>query len=88
MGIAWCLAGMAGVAAFEKKPERAARLWGAGEGLRTRIVKRIAPASRKNRERTVALLREQMGDEEFARLAGEGTTMSTDEAVAFALDVA
>jgi predicted ATPase/DNA-binding XRE family transcriptional regulator len=84
-GIAWCLAGFANAVALDEEPERAARLWGAGEGLRKRIGCRIAPASRRNRERTVAMLREQLGETEFERLAAEGRKMTLDEAVALAL---
>jgi predicted ATPase/transcriptional regulator with XRE-family HTH domain len=83
--ISWCLAGLAGACALDEEPERGAKLWGAGEGLRDRVGCRIAPASRRNRERTVALLHEQLGEAEFTRLAAEGAKMSVDEAVAFAL---
>jgi predicted ATPase/Flp pilus assembly protein TadD len=37
IGIAWCLAGLAGVAVLDEEPERAARLWGAAEALRLSI---------------------------------------------------
>jgi predicted ATPase len=86
MCIAWCLAALTGAAALDEEPERGAKLWGAGEGLRERIGCRIAPASRLNRERTVHMLREQPGEAEFARLAAEGAQMTVDEAVAFALE--
>ena len=91
MGISWCLAGLASACALDEEPERGATLWGAGEGLRERIGCRIAPASRQNREHTVTLLREQLGEVKFVRLAAEGAAMTTespsgiDEAVAFAL---
>jgi predicted ATPase/DNA-binding XRE family transcriptional regulator len=81
----WCLATLAGVCALDEAPERGATLWGASEALREQLGCRIAPASRLNRERTVALLREQLGEAEFARLTTEGAKMSMDEAVAFAL---
>jgi hypothetical protein len=71
---------------LDEEPERGARLWGASEALRARIGCRIAPASRLNRERTVALLREQLGEAELARLAAAGAKMNADEAVAFALE--
>src|SRR5262245_58992121 len=48
---AWCLAGMAGVAAVNEETERAARLWGAAEALRQSIGAREAPASRVTHER-------------------------------------
>jgi len=86
MGIAWCLAGLAGAATLEDELQRAARLWGASEGIRTKNMKRIAPASRRNRERTVALLREQLGDERFEAEQAIGRAMTLEQAVAHALD--
>jgi tetratricopeptide (TPR) repeat protein len=87
MVLSWCLATLAGVYTLDEEPERGAKLWGASEALRERIGCRIAPASRLNRERTVKLLHEQLGEAEFARLTAEGAKMSVDEAVAFAQDV-
>jgi predicted ATPase len=84
--LSWCLATLAGVCALDEESQRGAKLWGAGEALREQIGCRIAPASRLNRERTVRLLREQLGEAEFARLAAEGAKMNADEAVAFALE--
>ena len=82
MGIAWCLAG---AAALDEEPERGATLWGAGEALSEKLGCRIAPASRYNRERTVALLRTQLGEAEFERLIIEGRGLTMDEAIALAL---
>lgn len=87
MVLAWCLATLAGVCVLEETPERGAKLWGASEALRGQLGCRIAPASRLNRERTVRQLREQLGEAEFERLAGEGAKMNADEAVAFALEM-
>jgi hypothetical protein len=86
MVASWCLATSAGIQALDEEPERGAKLWGASEALRQRIGCRIAPASRLNRERTVTLLREQLGEGEFARLVAEGAKMNADEAVVFALE--
>ena len=85
MGIGWNLDGLAGALALDEEPEHGARLWGAGEALRERIGCRIASASRRNRERTVALLRDQLGEAAFARLAAEGATMTLEQAVEDAL---
>lgn len=85
MGVSWCLAGLAGIASLDEDPTRGAKLWGTGEAIREQIGCRIAPASRRNRERTVALLHTQLGEAEFAQLATEGAKMTVDEAVAFAL---
>ncbi len=85
IGVSWSLSGLAGACALNNDAARGATLWGAGEALRERIGCRVAPASRRNRERTLAQLRVQLGEVEFARLAGEGTTWPLEQVVAEAL---
>jgi predicted ATPase/DNA-binding XRE family transcriptional regulator len=85
MGMSWCLAAFAGAAALDEEPERGVRLWGAGEGLRQKIGCRTAPASRLNRERTVAMLREQLGDARFDSEQRLGRAMTLDQAIEYAL---
>ena len=84
-GTAWCLAGLAGVAALDEEPERAARLWAAAEALRQSIGAREAPASRATRERLIAQAREQLGEAAFAAAWAEGQKMTMEEAIAEAL---
>src|SRR5579859_1261731 len=84
-GISFCLAGLAGVAALDKAPQRAARLWGAAEALRQSIGARQAPATRVTRERLMATAREQLGEVAFAAAWAEGQKMTMDEAIALAL---
>jgi len=85
IGTAWCLAGLAGVAALNEKPERAAWLWGAAEALRQSIGVRDAPASRKTRERLVAEVRSQLDEDVFNAKWDEGQTTSVEQAIAEAL---
>ena len=84
-GTAWCLAGLAGVAAVNEDPERAAWLWSAAEALRQSIGTREAPASRATRERLIAQAREQLGETAFAAKWAEGQKMTMEEAIAEAL---
>lgn len=81
IGVAWCLAAFAGAAALDEEPERGSRLWGASEGLRQRIGCRIAPASRLNRERIIAMLREQLGDARFEAEQTIGRMMPLEQAI-------
>jgi len=81
-GEAWCLAGLAGVAAINEEPERAAWLWGAAEALREKIGVREAPASRATHERLKSEVRQQLGDEVFNAKWAEGQAASEDEAIA------
>jgi non-specific serine/threonine protein kinase len=85
-GTAWCLAGLAGVAAVNEVPERAAWLWGVSEALRQSIGAREAPASRATRERLMAQAREQLGEAAFAAAWAEGQAASTEQAIAQALE--
>ncbi len=86
-GVAWCLAGLAGVAALERQPQRAAQLWGASESLRTSIGARPAPAARATRERLLAAVREQLGEMEFAAEWARGQALTVEEAIAHALEL-
>jgi predicted ATPase len=85
MGMSWSLCGLAGARSLANDAKLGAQLWGAGEALREKISCRIAPASRRNRERTVALLKSQLGAAEFSQLAAEGATGSLEQAVEAAL---
>ncbi len=84
MVTAWVLATLAGALVLDEEPERGAVMWGASEALRGRCGVRIAPASRKNRERTVALLTEQLGQARFDELCAEGALMSVSQMLAYA----
>jgi len=81
LAVSWCLAGLAGALSLDKEPKRGAWLWGASGALRERMSYRIAPASRRNRERTVARLHEQLGEAEYARLIAEGRTWTLERAI-------
>ncbi len=82
--LAWILATLAGAFALDEEPERGAVTWGAAEALRDRCGARIAPASRKNRERTVALLMEHLGQARFDELCAEGARMWVNQMLAYA----
>lgn len=82
--VAWVLAALAGALALDEEPERGAVMWGASEALRQRMGCRIASASRKNRERTLAHLTEQLGQARFDELCAEGARMSVSQMLAYA----
>ena len=88
VGIAWCLAGLAGAAVLDEAPLRAARLWGAAEALRQSIGCRPAPAGRATREQLMAAARAQLGDSAFDAAWAAGQTLTLEQAVALALNAA
>jgi predicted ATPase/DNA-binding CsgD family transcriptional regulator len=83
--IAWCLEGMADVAAAQKQPERAARLFGAAAALREVIGAPRPPAFRSYHERSLAAVRDRLGEENFAAAWEEGWAMTTQQAIDYAL---
>jgi len=80
--MAWCLAGLAGVAALNEEPERAAWLWGAAEALRQSIGGRPAPAARATHEQLQAQVRKQLGEARFDAKWAEGQAASVEQAIA------
>jgi predicted ATPase/transcriptional regulator with XRE-family HTH domain len=80
------LEGMAGVAAARREPERAARLFGVADAIRTRMGVRVRPTDRAFYEHNVRALRNELGEERFAAAWNDGQSMSLEDAVAYALD--
>ncbi len=82
---AQCLARLAELCGTEDDAGRAARLLGAAEALREAIDPRLSPGERKGHDRSVAAVREALGDEAFEAAWAEGQDMTMDEAIAYAL---
>ena len=91
VGIAECVAALAGIAGAEAQPERAARLFGAAEALREALNARVWPAERADYERNLAMARAQLGPGQEAaweKAWQEGRAMSFEEALSCALNPA
>jgi predicted ATPase/DNA-binding CsgD family transcriptional regulator len=69
----------------ERRPERAARLLGAGDALRRTIRLAVPPVERPERERVLAAVRANLAPAAFAAAWRAGAAMSRDEALADAL---
>jgi tetratricopeptide (TPR) repeat protein len=85
-GILDHMAFMACVMTGRGQPRRAARLIGASEALHTGMEVEMQASDLPDYERWVAMLREQLGEETFNALRAEGSVMSLDEAVKYALE--
>ncbi len=85
--VAYCLEGLAAVAAFEDKLERAARLWGAAEALLEAIEVIAYPhaSDRSLYEHQVADARARFEEEAWKGAWAEGREMTTEQAVEYAL---
>jgi len=84
-GIVKDVEGLAALAVAQGQSERAARLFGAAEGLRAAMGAPLPTADREEHDRSVAAVRTALGEEAFAAAWAEGRAMSLDEGVAFAL---
>ncbi len=87
-GIAECLDGMAGVARGQSQQSRAARLEGASSALRESIGSFRPPLDQENMEKTMASVREALGEEAFAAAWEAGRAMTWEQAVEYALSTA
>jgi tetratricopeptide (TPR) repeat protein len=85
-GTAQNLEGLAAVAVAQSQPKRAARLFGAAEGLRQAMGTPLPPAERAEHDRSVAAVRTALGAEPFAAAWAEGRALSLEEACAYALE--
>jgi hypothetical protein len=76
---------LAATAAAQAQMERAARLWGAAESLREAIGALLPPSERPEYDRSVAAVCSALSEEAFATAWAEGSGMSLERAVAYAL---
>jgi hypothetical protein len=83
---ALCLEGLAMLAADEGQPGRAARLYGAADGLREATGTPVEAADRAAHERAAAVSRAALGEEVFAAAWAEGRALPLDDAIALALE--
>ena len=77
---------LAGLAARQQPPARAARLFGATETLREAIGAPMPPSERADYDRDVASARAQLDEATFATAWTEGRAMTLEQAIGIALD--
>jgi predicted ATPase/DNA-binding CsgD family transcriptional regulator len=85
-GVAESLLGLAGVAAAELAPLRAARLFGAAEAWLASASATIWPSNRADYDRDLATARRQVDDVAFDAAWTEGRAMTPEQSIAFALE--
>jgi predicted ATPase/DNA-binding CsgD family transcriptional regulator len=82
---AYCLEGFAGLAGARRQGERAARLWGAAEALRSNLGAGVPPETRPYYECSMAAARARLGEAAWEAAFAEGMAMSSEEAAEYAL---
>lgn len=70
--------------AVETDPQRSARLFGAGNGIRQRMGMARFKVYESDYQSSVAVLRDAMGQQDFGTSWAEGVALSTEEAIAYA----
>jgi non-specific serine/threonine protein kinase len=83
--IALCLNGLGGVAAAERQPGRAARLWGAAEALREALGAMLEPLEKRLLERDIARGRALASRPAFEAAWATGRAMPMEEAIQYVL---
>lgn len=83
-----CLAGFASILGMTNKTEQAVRLFGAVEALLEGIGMggRMDPSDQKEFNHYVAAVRAQLDKAAFAKAWAEGRAMTTEQAVAYAME--
>ena len=86
--VAYCLEGLAAVAAFEDKLERAARLWGAAEALleATEIIAYPHASDRSLYQQQVADARTRLEEAVWERAWAQGRANTREQAIEYALE--
>jgi predicted ATPase/class 3 adenylate cyclase len=86
VNIAECLEGFAGATGMRGEGERAARLYGAADSLRQYLGAPLLPGDRPRHERYLAAARSRVGAAAWEAAWEEGRSMTTEKAVAYALE--
>jgi tetratricopeptide (TPR) repeat protein len=85
LGIAWCIASLAGAMSELDLPEQAARLWGLAESLHDYKGVREAPVIKSLHEKLRETVRAHLGDGKFKAIMGEKQSTSLELAVSEAM---
>ena len=85
-GMAYCVNGFAALAAVEKAPVRAAKLFGAAAAILDRLGITLDPDDQLDWDRYTAVARRQIERARFDRAFQEGRALSVDQAGAIALE--
>jgi predicted ATPase/class 3 adenylate cyclase/uncharacterized protein HemY len=80
-GIANCLGAIAGLAALNHQPANSARLFSAAANLREAMGVVMGAEDQREYERYLAVLRQELNEEQFNKLMLEGCSLNTQQAV-------
>jgi len=84
--VVYAIEGLAGLHLRQEQFERAARLFAWADAMRDQIGDHRPPVEQNSVDNDLAVIHSQLNDEEFAELSANGRTMSTEQAIALALE--
>ena len=88
VGVTGCLDDLANVAVSLAKASRAVRLLGATDAIRSVIGVTPTPVQLAARQRAIATVPAELGEQAFVAAWAEGQAMNLEQAIAYALEVA
>ena len=87
VALVYAVEGLASLCVNQDRSERAMRLFAWADMMREQIGDHRPPIEQASVEKDLALIHSKIDDTEFAKLSAEGRTMSTEQAIALALEV-
>jgi len=85
-GLVWCLEKLGHVALGKEDVEKAVKIFSAAESIRAAMDSAMEPFDQSEYERNIALLHENLGEEEFKKAWDQGRAMTMEQAIAYALE--
>jgi len=86
IGLVYTLEGFASLHVNQRQPERAARLFAWADATREQIGDFRPPVEQASVEKDLAAIHSKLNDTEYSKLSAEGRAMSTEQAIAYALE--
>lgn len=83
-GSAWCLERLAEIAMTQGQAKKAVRVFGAAAALRDSIGSVIDPVDQPEYDRTLEVLRGELGEEQYAAAWEEGRLLTVEQAIEYA----
>jgi tetratricopeptide (TPR) repeat protein len=84
--LVYAIEGFASLNVNQDQPERAARLFAWADAMRDQIGDHRPPIEQASVERDLAVIHSKLNDADFVRLSAEGSTMTIEQAIPFALE--
>jgi len=86
IGLVYAIEGLASLNVNQEQPERATRLFAWADAMREELGDHRPPVEQASVEKDLTVIHSKLDDAEFAKLSAIGRTMTTEQAIALALE--